>query len=99
MKKSFLTLLEVENNAVLQFNVLVSQKELFQSELERKVDDLDDFETQRNSTLRRLIADTDAKILAAQGQLGKTRYELMEYMRRLLSEEYHSQYVDMVWGE
>ena len=92
MKKSFLTLLEEENNAVLQFNVLVGQKAMLQGEL-------DDFETQRNSSLRRLIADTDAKILAAQEQLGKTRYELMEYMRRLLSEEYHSQYVDMLWGE
>lgn len=96
MKKSFLTLLEEENNAVLEFNTLVGQKAMLQSELERKVDDLDDFEMQRNSSLRRLIADTDAKILAAQGQLGKTRYELMEYMRRLLSEEYH---IDMLLGE
>lgn len=86
MKKSFLALLEEENNAVLEFNTLVGQKAMLQSELERN------FEMQRNSSLRRIIADIDAKILAAQGQLGKTRYELMEYMRRLLSEEYHSQY-------
>lgn len=82
MEKSFLTLLEEENRAVIKVNSFVAMKKEFQNKLEDGADDFDDAELQRRAYYHRLIEDTDAKIETAVDELEKIRSEIRNYIER-----------------
>lgn len=82
MEKSFLTLLEEENRAVIKVNSFVAMKKEFQNKLEDGADDFDDAELQRRACYHRLIAGTDAKIETAVDELEKIRREIRNYIER-----------------